>query len=108
MLPLVIENIIYSYLRQVSCLKNKKINDEIKDNLTLCEECQEYKVIMMRCTMCFCDFCVCCTYKTHYYINGKEYFNNYIVNCQDCHDSLCCQDYDYDSQYDEYDWQDNY
>ena len=110
MLPLVIENIVYSYLRQVSCLKNKKINDEIEDKLTLCQECQEYKIIIMRCNICHDDYCISCTYKNHYYINGKEYLNNNIIHCLHCQDSLCLEDYDsyYGEGEEEYDWQDGF
>ena len=96
MLPLVIENIIYSYLKEVSCLKNKKINEEIYDRLTLCQECQEYKLIIMRCRICSDDYCISCTYKNHYYINGKEYFNNNIIHCLRCQDDLCLEDYESD------------
>jgi hypothetical protein len=111
MLPLVIENIVYSYLKDLECLKYKEINEELTEVLLLCRECDEYKLTMMRCKMCSDDYCISCTYKNHYYINGKEYFNNNIIYCLDCQNSL----EDYESYYevdnimfDDYDWQDDY
>ena len=107
MLPLSVENIIYSYVRQFNCLKFKKINKEIRHALTLCHECDEYKLILSRCQICCDDYCISCTYNNHYYINGKVYFNNNVIHCLPCQDNLCCQDYDdydqnYDRSYDDY------
>jgi hypothetical protein len=85
MLPLEIESIIYSYVKELESLKYKEINEEIKNNLILCEECQEYK-LMMNCSLCYEDFCLsctykCCTYKYYYYIykNKQEKINR--TNC---------------------------
>lgn len=98
MLPLVIENIVYSYLKDLECLKYKEINEELTEVLLLCRECDEYKLTMMRCKICSDDYCISCTYKNHYYINGKEYFNNHEIHCLPCQDSFCLEDYD-DSDY---------
>ena len=87
MLPLEIENIIYSYHKDLECLKYKEINEELTEVLLLCRECDEYKLTMMRCKICSDDYCISCTYKNHYYINGKEYFNNHEIHCLPCHSS---------------------
>tara|TARA_B110001454_G_C12721186_1_gene434766 strand:- start:3280 stop:3636 length:357 start_codon:yes stop_codon:yes gene_type:complete len=118
MLPLVIENIVYSYLKDLECLKYKKINEELTEVLLLCRECDKYKLTMMRCKICSDDYCISCTYKNHYYINGKEYFNNHEVHCLHCQDSFCLEDYESDYSgynnhlihmnnndfYDDFDW----
>ena len=93
MLPLIIENMIYSYIRQVNCVKFKKINKEIRHALTLCHECDEYKLIMSRCRRCADDYCISCTYKNHYYVNGKIFFNNNIIHCLYCSEEIICEDY---------------
>jgi hypothetical protein len=84
-----IENIIYSYIRQVNCLKNKKINIEIKQNLELCNECNEHKLILNYCELCNDNYCISCTYKNQYYINKTEYLNNNIIYCSCCQDDIC-------------------
>jgi len=93
MLPVIIENIIYSYIRQVNCLKFKKINKEIKNQLILCHECDKYKLVLSRCRKCCDDYCISCTYNNHYYVNGKVYFNNNVIHC------LYCQDESYEDYY---------
>jgi hypothetical protein len=80
MFPLEIESIIYSYLKEFESLKYKEINEEIKNNLILCEECQEYK-LMMNCSLCYEDFCLSCTYKYYYHINKNKQEKIDRTNC---------------------------
>jgi hypothetical protein len=81
MLPFEIEKIIYSYHKDLECLKYKKINEEIqsyekerrnkKDRRFFCDECNNW---IQYSHLLRLNACISCKYKNHYIIDDKYKF----------------------------------
>jgi hypothetical protein len=93
MLPESLKQIIYSYVRDVNSIKNKNINEEMKDNIRLCIHCNKYKLIQKTCIVCYSDCCISCMYSFDKIYEINDHFSQSTVKwivkkknelCRDC------------------------